>query len=179
MTDWDKLWEEPWASYTKYSTTEYYDYEIWVNQVRAVGDEMQVDLIGTHELNEKQFQEIGRLQKENTQLKKDVKELANMGSDDLHKRLECEKLMQLANSRCNELAKQLGETQEKLEFSNQNNEHTLKHYKEALVNWTVDVQKLEAIRGIIEYEDVTECIEKIQHVLDGGVLKEMQKEEQA
>jgi len=154
LTEWDKLCEE----FEGIPVSNGITLGAKWKQVRAVGNEMQ---------------------KENTQLKKDVKELANMGSDDLHKRLECEKLMQLANSRCNELAKQLGETQEKLEFSNQNNEHTLKHYKEALVNWTVDVQKLEAIRGIIEYEDVTECIEKIQHVLDGGVLKEMQKEEQA
>ena len=43
MSEWDKLWAEPWGSYTKYCTTEYDEYETWVNQVNAVGDEMQND----------------------------------------------------------------------------------------------------------------------------------------
>ena len=67
-----------------------------------------------------------------------------------NKLAETEALLQLANGRCNVLAKQLGDEQ----------------------------KKLEAIRGTVEYEDVTECIEKIQHILDDGVLKEMQEKEQ-
>ena len=158
MTEWDKLCEE----FEGIPVSNGITLGAKWKQVRAVGNEMQ---------------------KENTQLKKDVKELANMGSDDLHKRLECEKLMQLANGRCNELAKQLGETQQK-------NEKLIKYIivgKKLLDQTNTgkmiaeeldSKQRLEAIRGIIEYEDVTECIEKIQHVLDGGVRKEMQEKEQ-
>ena len=43
MSEWNKLWKEPWASYTKYCTTEYDEYETWVNQVNAVGDKLQRD----------------------------------------------------------------------------------------------------------------------------------------
>jgi len=143
LTDWDKLWEEPWASYTKYSTTEYYDYEIWVNQVRAVGDEMQ---------------------QENVQLRKDVKELANMGSDDLKKRVACQKENEMIRVRESE---------------------TMKMWAETIESLNEDEKKLKLIRDLVDLWDQYDSIgwhaKQLQAEIRGvlGVRKEMQEKDES
>jgi len=90
------------------------------------------------------------MQQENVQLRKDVKELANMGSDDLKKRVACQK-----------------------------ENEALKIVTAKLFNKLADEQqKLEAIREIAEpYRN--HCIKAVDKILEAlGVLKEMQKEEQ-
>ena len=63
MTEWNKLWKNP----------PLYDYpDGWISDVKIEGDRMQENMMQTHELNEKQFQEIGRLQRENQQLREDL-----------------------------------------------------------------------------------------------------------
>ena len=151
MTDWDKLWEEPWASYTKYSTTEYYDYEIWVNQVRAVGDAMQRESQNLHEVLAKTYQDL--------ELEQAMKN---------QKLVESEALLQLANSRCNVLAKQLGASQEALG---------------KLFNKLADEQKkIETVRRIIVTPDAVDLVDVSFAILaaisEPGVLKEMQEKEQ-
>ena len=124
MTEWDKLCEELEGIPVSNGITLGAKWK----QVRAVGDAMQ---------------------QENVQLKKDVKELANMGSDDLKKRVACQK-----------------------------ENEALKIVTAKLFNKLADEQqKLEAIREIAEpYRN--HCIKAVDKILEAlGVLKEMQKEE--
>jgi len=104
------------------------------------------------------------MQQENVQLRKDVKELANMGSDDLKKRVACQK-----------------------------ENEALKIVTAKLFNKLADEQqKLEAIRGLLPKLKCDRCIgwvgepcsEKCDHLIYKkiydvlGVLKEMQEKEQ-
>jgi len=125
MTDWDNLCEE----FEVIPVSNGITLGAKWKQVRAVGDAMQ---------------------QENVQLRKDVKELANMGSDDLKKRVACQK-----------------------------ENEALKIVTAKLFNKLADEQqKLEAIREIAEpYRN--HCIKAVDKILEAlGVLKEMQKEEQ-
>ena len=95
---------------------------------------------------------------------------------------ETEELLQLANGRCNVLAKQLGETQ-------QTNETLQSHIDQM----RTDCLKLEAIWGLLPKLKCDRCFgwvgepcsEKCDHLIYKkiydvlGVRKEMQKEEQA
>ena len=158
MTEWDKLWGQENHVIDKsdgeynWAISKYYLYDI-----KAVGDAMQ---------------------KENNKLKEDLELEQAMKNQKLK---ESEALLQLANGRCNGLAKQLGETQ----LTNE----TLQSHIDQM---RTDCLKLEAIRGLLPKLKCDRCIgwvgepcsEKCDHLIYKkiydvlGVLKEMQEKEQ-
>jgi len=127
------------------------------NKVRAVGDEMNATV---------QIQDEQLLQ-ESLKLE------------------ETEALLQLANSRCNELAKQLGETQRQNEIIRDREADTMKMWAETIESLNEDEKKLEAIEKEMRFFESLEVnleefkakdiVKQFRKVL--GVRKEMQEKD--
>ena len=115
IEEWDKLWKEPWASYTKYCTTEYDEYETWINQVNNVGDKLRERVEYLEGLTQGDIDLITRLQVENKQLRRDTKDLAELGSDDLKKRVAYQKENEALKIVTAKLFNKLSDEQQKLE----------------------------------------------------------------
>jgi len=107
----------------------------------------------------------------------------NKLADEQKKRMESEALLQLANARCNVLAKQLGETQDEVRFYRSecevavkraeeaeqkletlekeiedNNKHWEIYFSESMDAIRIRHEKLEAIRGLIPKLKCDRCI---------------------
>ena len=155
IEEWDNLWvKKPFTLDSLLVDDEgnslQSDHSIWLERVKVVGDKLEERVVYLEGLTDGDVKIITRLQVENKQLRRDTKDLAELGSDDLKKRVAYQK-----------------------------ENEALKIVTAKLFNKLADEQqKLEAIREIAEpYRN--HCIKAVDKILEAlGVLKEMQKEEQ-
>ena len=120
IEEWDNLWvKKPFTLDSLLVDDEgnslQSDHSIWLERVKVVGDKLEERVVYLEGLTDGDVKIITRLQVENKQLRRDTKDLAELGSDDLKKRVAYQKENEALKIVTAKLFNKLADEQKKLE----------------------------------------------------------------